>query len=75
MKELCLVLDGFSYYFYLYPSIFSELPRSELPLLVATLCCLVVINRFCEQAWSVARNLLNSQLGEHFLSISIRRLP
>ncbi|KAF8364495.1 hypothetical protein PRIPAC_91418 [Pristionchus pacificus] len=50
---------------------YSELPRSELPLLVATLCCLVVINRFCEQAWSVARNLLNSQLGHRTRNILV----
>ncbi|GMS85296.1 hypothetical protein PENTCL1PPCAC_7471 [Pristionchus entomophagus] len=50
---------------------YSELPRSELPLIVATLCCLVVIERFCEQSWAVARNLLNSQLGHRTRNILV----
>ncbi|GMR37442.1 hypothetical protein PMAYCL1PPCAC_07637 [Pristionchus mayeri] len=50
---------------------YSELPRSELPLIVATLCCLVVVERFCDQSWSVARNLLNSQLGHRTRNILV----
>ncbi|GMT16501.1 hypothetical protein PFISCL1PPCAC_7798, partial [Pristionchus fissidentatus] len=53
---------------------YSELPRSELPLIVTTLCCLVVLKTFCEQSWAVARNLLNSQLGHRTRNVLVEIL-
>ncbi|KAK6732660.1 hypothetical protein RB195_016805 [Necator americanus] len=43
---------------------YSDLPPSELMSVVATFCVLVCENKFREQAWSLARSLLTSQMGQ-----------
>ncbi|EYB98228.1 hypothetical protein Y032_0133g1782 [Ancylostoma ceylanicum] len=43
---------------------YSDLPPCELMSVVATFCVLVCENRFREQAWSLARSLLTSQMGQ-----------
>ncbi|WKX96204.1 hypothetical protein Q1695_012557 [Nippostrongylus brasiliensis] len=42
---------------------YSDLPRTELMSVVTTFCVLVCDNRIREQAWSLARSLLTSQMG------------
>ncbi|KAJ1358099.1 hypothetical protein KIN20_016409 [Parelaphostrongylus tenuis] len=45
---------------------FSDLPRSELMSVVTTFCVLVCENKFRQQAWSLARSLLTSQMGHRY---------